>query len=351
MKIGIIHTAFIGDIVLTGLLIEGLYQAKHEIIFFTKSKTSQIVQNDERISKVVILNKPQGFKKLVSFKQMVQQIKAEHLDALICPHRSLTTTLCAYFSNVPLTIGFSNATFSRLYTITKPYDQTKHEYLRYFSLIPEILCDRTTLDRIKQIGRPILQPKKLPAPSDIYNENQDYFVIALGTIWASKKYIASYMQEICNSILSEYPTLTCYLTGDKNDLEICENFLKNIKPSHKTRVINTAGRLNIPHFFNIIQHAKFVLSNDSSPQHLTSAFNVPIIVFWGPTSSETGFGPVAEKQLVISHKTLFGHNLPCQPCGTHGAKKCPKKHHLCMKKMTPQLVIPKIKQFLHSLLT
>lgn len=348
MKIGIIHTAFIGDIVLTGLLIEGLYQTKHEIIFFTKSKTSQIVQNDQRISKVVILNKPNNFKRFFFLKQMIAQIRAEHLDVLICPHRSLTTTLCAYFSGVPLTIGFQNATLSGLYKITKPYEQDMHEYLRYFSLIPDTICDRATLDLVRQIGRPILRPKKISTQSNIYNENKEYFIIALGSVWASKKYISSYMLEICEYILSAYPTLTCYLTGDQNDTELCEKFLKNINKSHKTRVINTAGQLNIPHFLNIIQHAKFILSNDSSPLHLASAFNVPIIAFWGPTSSEVGFGPLSEKQLVISHKTLFGHNLPCQPCGTHGAKKCPKKHHLCMKKMTPQLVIPKIKQFLRS---
>lgn len=350
MKIGIIHTAFIGDIILTGLLLEGLYQANQEIVFFTKSKTSQILENDQRISKVVVLDKPQGIKKLFSLKKMVQQIKAESLDILICPHRSLTTTLCAYFSNVQMTIGFENATLSRLYKIQKPYDQNKHECLRNLSLIPKSVCSTEMSARLLQIGRPILKPKSLPMVPEVDNANQKYFVLALGTAWATKKYSVNYMQEVCQSILATYPDLTCYLTGDKNDTPTCDMFVRILPPAYQSRIINTCGRLNLISFMNTIHHAKFVLSNDSSPVHFASAFNIPTVVFFGPTIENFGFGPVADKHLVISHKILFGQNLPCQPCGIHGSKKCPRKHHLCMKKMTPEIVIPKIKKFLQSIL-
>lgn len=352
MKIGIIQTAFIGDVVLTGLLVEGLHQAGHEIIFFTKAKTSPIFQYDRRVSKVITLNKPSGFRKILAFPSMLRQIKHQHLDAILCPHRSFTTTLCAYLSGVKLTVGFQNAALAFLYKMRKPYILSQHECLRYLNLIPKEFCSAKILEHVQKLGRPILRLTTQPAVVRLGQTSLDlktnpYFVLAIGSMWNTKKYPRDFMLEICKHILSANPNLICYLTGDSNDVSDCQILTEGLN-EYATRIINTAGKLNLADFVNILAKSKFIVSNDSSPLHFSSAFNIPLICFWGPTAPEKGFGPLADHQLIISHKTIFGEYLPCQPCGTHGAKICPKKHHLCMKKMTPEFVIPKIKNFLNS---
>lgn len=346
MKIGIIHTAFIGDIILSGLLVEALYRSGHEIIFFTKAKTSLIFQNDKRVSKVVVLNKPKGIRKLFAFKSMVKQIREENLDILLCPHRSFTTTLLAFFSHVKLTIGFKNASCAFMYKIRAPYPPYEHECVRYLNLLSPEIFPKTIVEDAQKIGRPLLQYDF--SVLNLEDKIQDpYFVVSIGSAWNTKKYTKEYFTEICLNILAKNSNITCYLTGDKSESMDCQAF-GNTLSKYADRVVNVAGSSSLFDFAYLIEKAKFIISNDSSPVHFSSAFNTPIIAFWGPTDFKMGFYPLAESRLIISHEHIFGVNLPCQPCGSHGAQMCPKKHHLCMKKLTPNLVIPKIEKFLNS---
>lgn len=353
MKIGIFHTAFIGDIVLCGLLIEALHHAGHEIVFFTKPHLTPIYNDDLRIQKVVHIKKQAGLRKILAIQTIANQIRSEKCDVLIVPHRSATSSLCAKLSRVPVTIGFENAVLSFLYKITVPFSQNKHECVRYLALASEGLIQHEEISQYEKIGRPFLRYKE----SAFENFNQkfknldilqkDFFIIAPGSVWATKKYPIASWVDVAVECLTKNPNFYCALCGgtsDKKDIlefmELLKNKAQNLnlKDDISKRVVNTCEMFSLSEFAIFISRAKCVLSNDSSPTHFASAFNIPVVTVFGPTVPAFGFGPTSEKRTALVFIDEKGNKLFCQPCSIHGQKKCPLGHHRCMKDLKPETV-------------
>ena len=84
----------------------------------------------------------------------------------------------------------------------------------------------------------------------------------------------------------------------------------------------------------LTKRASLVVSNDSAPIHITSAFpNTRIIGIFGPTVKEFGFFPWSKNSKVFEIDGLY-----CRPCAIHGGNSCPEKHFRCMKEITPDLI-------------
>lgn len=357
MKVGIFHTAFIGDIVLCGLLIEALYKAGHQIVFFTKAQTALIYENDLRVQKVVGIQKKSGVKKIFAVKTIAKQIQQEECDVLLVPHRSATSSLCAKLSRVPVTIGFKNAHLSSLYKIQVPFCKEKHECARYLDLASEGLVKKNEILEYEKNARPILQYTKNAFDDfDTKFDNLDilkrnFFIIAPGSVWATKKYpIASWVQ-VAIGCLEKNPNSFCALCGSISDQKEISEFKSlfekkstelNLNSKLRFRLIDTSKMFNLAEFAIFISKAKFVLSNDSSPTHFASAFNIPVITIFGPTVPAFGFGPTSEKHKSVVFLDSKNNPISCQPCSIHGQNKCPLVHHRCMKDLKPDTVIKEI---------
>jgi heptosyltransferase-2 len=382
LKVGILHTAFIGDVILSSLLVEVLFQAGHEIIYFTQKKTSSLFLCDLRVKKVVEINKKKGFEKILSLKQIANQIRSENCDVLFVPHRSATSTLCAYFSGVKKTIGFHNANLSFLYSTNVKFDKNAHECVRYLALC-ESFVDKKILNEGIKLGRPILRYAKNmfddfrkkfsqfyfldPAASPVSSPRDDtlsainstrednpFFILAVGSVWKTKKYPIEHWVEVIFAFLCKNRHLTCLLTGADADREDAFAFLelfqeKCLQHKDENLIFNVVYGVNgfsLFEFGLLTSFAQFVLCNDSSPIHFASAFNIPVLSIFGPTIPEFGFAPTSQNSLIISYANEKGHRLPCQPCSIHGKNICPKGHFWCMNELKPKTVLKGIDQLL-----
>ena len=101
MKVGILHTAFVGDVALCGLLIEALHCAGHKIIFVSNASGCALYANDTRVSEVLKVGKSRkkgflGAKRLASAWQIAFRILDSDVEILLVPHRSATSSLIAW---------------------------------------------------------------------------------------------------------------------------------------------------------------------------------------------------------------------------------------------------------------
>jgi heptosyltransferase-2 len=102
--------------------------------------------------------------------------------------------------------------------------------------------------------------------------------------------------------------------------------------------INLIGKTSLLDLAEIMKRADIVLTNDSSPIHIASAFNKPyIFAIFGATVKELGFYPWSKNSEIIENKGLY-----CRPCGLHGGNNCPEGHFKCMKDIKPEYVYEKI---------
>jgi heptosyltransferase-2 len=68
--------------------------------------------------------------------------------------------------------------------------------------------------------------------------------------------------------------------------------------------------------------------------HVADGQDIPLVAVFGPTGRELGFYPQGPKAAVVEIS-----DLACRPCSLHGDEKCPRGHHDCMNKLSPEKVI------------
>lgn len=86
----------------------------------------------------------------------------------------------------------------------------------------------------------------------------------------------------------------------------------------------------------LIRRSRLLITNDTGPRHFAPPFDVPVVTIYGssdPAWTVTRFSK--ERNVMLK--------LACQPCM---ARTCPLKHHDCMKKLEPSLVLDAVDEFL-----
>ncbi|WP_047393929.1 glycosyltransferase family 9 protein [Cetobacterium sp. ZOR0034] len=334
MKILIIHTAFIGDIVLSTPLIKRIKEVYPEskITYVTTPVGASILRNNEDITEIIEYDKRgthSGFKGLIA---LGRRLRYENFNLVLTPHRYLRSSILSWLTRSPKRIGYDTASGAILFTDKVKYDKEKHEVEKLLSFMGEI-------PKNSREDYPIeLYPSK--KDTEIINriweenglENEDVIAIAPGSKWFTKKWPLEYFNKVIDLLIENNKKVI--VIGGKDEM-----FL-NVHTSKG--VIDLRGKTTLLELAEVLRRVRVVLTNDSSPIHIASAFkNTRIIALFGPTVKEFGFFPWSENSEVLEIE-----GLPCRPCGIHGGNKCPKGHFKCMLEIKPEKVFDKILQAL-----
>ncbi|WP_047381228.1 glycosyltransferase family 9 protein [Cetobacterium sp. ZWU0022] len=334
MKILIIHTAFIGDIVLSTPLIKRIKEVYPEskITYVTTPVGASILRNNEDITEIIEYDKRgthSGFKGLIA---LGRRLRYENFNLVLTPHRYLRSSILSWLTRSPKRIGYDTASGAILFTDKVKYDKEKHEVEKLLSFMGEI-------PKNSREDYPIeLYPSK--KDTEIINriweenglENEDVVAIAPGSKWFTKKWPLEYFNKVIDLLIENNKKVI--VIGGKDEM-----FL-NVHTSKG--VIDLRGKTTLLELAEVLRRVRVVLTNDSSPIHIASAFkNTRIIALFGPTVKEFGFFPWSENSEVLEIE-----GLPCRPCGIHGGNKCPKGHFKCMLEIKPEKVFDKILQAL-----
>ncbi|MBI4979741.1 MAG: glycosyltransferase family 9 protein [Spirochaetes bacterium] len=79
----------------------------------------------------------------------------------------------------------------------------------------------------------------------------------------------------------------------------------------------------------VIQQAKGMVSVDSFPMHAATAFDIPLVALFGPTS-EKRIGPLSRNSVVVRNSAI-----DCSRCYR---RTCPYNHE-CMRELSPETII------------
>ena len=90
------------------------------------------------------------------------------------------------------------------------------------------------------------------------------------------------------------------VVGGDADRELAEEILEAAGES----AIDATGQLSLLASAELIGRAALLVTNDSVPLHLASAMNTPTVAVFGPTVPEFGFGPLAERAVVVGNTAL-----------------------------------------------
>ncbi len=116
----------------------------------------------------------------------------------------------------------------------------------------------------------------------------------------------SCFKSIIDNIFDKYSRYSVVLIGSKQEKEYVQDFLNNF-PSDRNNIFDFSGLLSLPELFALLKNARLVISNDSGPAQAASAFNTPLVVFFGPETPVI-YGPLGD------NVRIFYSGTHCSPC-------------------------------------
>ena len=333
MNILIIHTAFIGDIVLSTALVSKVKEKYPDsnIYYLTTTLGKEILKNNPKIKEIIVYDKrgkDKGFKAFISFIRKIRKLK---IDVCLTPHRYLRSSILSLLSGASIRVGYDIASLAFVYNKKIKYDKTKHEVEKLLSFID---------DNTKRYELEMYPSEKDKIKIDTLlkklSNNKKIILIAPGSKWFTKKWPEEYFRILIQNLVKR-DDLLIVITGGKEEKEIELNL--------DSKVLDLRGEITLLELAELTKRAILVVSNDSAPIHITSAFpDTRIIGIFGPTVKEFGFFPWSQNSKVFEVNGLY-----CRPCAIHGGNFCPEKHFRCMREITPDLIENEIYNYISSI--
>jgi len=110
-----------------------------------------------------------------------------------------------------------------------------------------------------------------------------------------------------------------------------------------TNIHMVAGKLKFDEEIALISILDFMISMDSSNMHIAALTGIPTISIWGGTHPAFGFSAFGQPQ---EYSLQVPNNfLSCRPCSVFGNIPCIQNEKLCMKAISPDLVLTQLEKF------
>lgn len=296
---------------------------KSEITYLTTPIGASILRNNPHITHIIEYDKRGEHRGIRGFWSIAKKLKMESYNLVITPHRYLRSTFLSFLTGAPIRRGYDNATASFLYNEKFHYDKNKHEVEKLLSFVPKNEGKRYEIELFP------MELEKNKVDTLLKDRREKLVVIAPGSKWFTKKWPLEYFNQVIRELEKREDT-TVVIIGGK------EERLLNI-PATKNSM-DLRGMTTLLELAEVISRADVVVTNDSSPIHIASAFpKVKILAIFGPTVKELGFFPWSKNSKVFQVE-----NLECRPCSLHGGNSCPKKHFKCMLDIKPETILNEI---------
>lgn len=317
MKILIIQTAFIGDVILATPLIQEAHRCfpHAQLDVLVRKGNEGLLQNFLGINNILIWNKQNNKQK--NLWKLLSHIRKEKYDVVINIQRFAATGILTGLSGAKERIGFKKNPFSFLFTQKIEHDidgeDETHETVRNLRLMKSLGANETV--------KPILYPSSSDYTSVQDFKTKTYYCIAPTSVWFTKQVPAAKWLELISSLQEIDKDTIIYLLGGPSDKDECMAIEEQAKNEN---VRTLAGKLSFLQTAALMKDAKRNFVNDSAPMHIASAMNAPVTAFYCSTIPAFGFGPLSDDNKIV--EVL---NLTCRPCGLHGHKSCPEGHFKC----------------------
>lgn len=313
----VLQTSFLGDVVLTTPLLTWL-AARGPVDVVATPAGAAILDGHPAVRRVVTYDKRRADAGVGGLARIASMLRRERYDTAYLAQGSWRTATLAALAGIGVRRGFDTSAGRLLYTAPVRYRKSEHHARRLLDLAApaDVALPRPTL-------HPSLDDEgaadALLATAPF--GDAPFIAVAPGSVWGTKRWPG-------------YPALVAALPPDVGIVVVGgpddAPHAASIAAAAPARVLDATGRLRILATAALLRRARALVTNDSLPQHLASAMDVPTVTIFGPTVPQFGFGPLASRSAIAEQQG----ELPCRPCSSHGPAACPLGHWACMKRIT-----------------
>ena len=302
MKILIIHTAFIGDIVLSTPLIQRLKDMYPDSVidYLTLPANKSIIDNNPNLNEIMLYDKKGKDKGIRGFFRILKILKEKKYDYAVIPHRFIRSIALAKLAGISKIVGFDVASGAWMLDKKVHYDMKKHEVERLLDLV-DYEGERIPI-RIYPTDENKMKIRNILEKSGYEEATQKIIVVAPGSQRPEKMWPIEKYREVIQR-LSEDSKNVIVITGSKVEKGLPLKFSKR-------NVIDLRGEINLLEFSALLSYTDVVVGNDSSPIHIASGFEKPFVIgIFGPGKRSLGFFPWKEKSNVIEDNEFYENNI------------------------------------------
>lgn len=330
-KIVVIHSAFLGDVALSVYFcdkVKEIYPLA-EITFITTPAASKIVSTFHSVDKVIQFDKRNKDKGLNGIRRFANQF--DDIDLLFSLHKSFRSTLLSKLIDSAYSISYQNSALSFLYSKKVKCQKHLHEIDRDLLLLDPIYDFNVKYEGQK--AKLVFKESDKNIVHNLINKYKpgEFYCIAPASVWNTKRWTEKGFSKLIELIYKTGKKVI--IIGSKNDKDLCKRININNK------AIDLSGETDLAQTMLLMSYSRAVVSNDSAPAHLAGLMKIPVVMIFGPTIKEFGFGPHGENDIIIENKYL-----KCRPCSIHGTNSCPIGTHECMKSIKAETILEAIEQ-------
>ena len=349
-KVLIIQNKRIGDVLISSILANNFKKRfpDSEIHFMAYDFTTGVLINNPNIDKIIPI-KEKELKKLPNLFKKIKEVRNEKYDVILDPYSKFQSRIICKFSNAKITIGNnSRKKLGNLGYYTNPVTLLKEKT----HIAGKAIEDRIQL--LKQIDgftsfdyEPKIYLSEAEKSEKLIPTKNSKKTIVLGVLGSTPQ----------KSMPYEYVAALSDFIAENFDVNILFNYAPNQKSEalkiyelckNKEQVIFEFNAPTIRDFIKIMNQADVLVSNEGGSVHIAKALNKPTYTIFSPYVNKDFWASFEDGKFHQSIHLL--EKLPnlYKEFSHEERKEIEKNPHELYKKLTPEMIIPELNEFLKN---
>lgn len=325
---------WIGDLVMATPILTDLraHFPKASITAMCKQPLCELLNQDPDINELFCFTSPSNsFLRRQEHRNIIAKIKTGKFDTAVLTPNSFSSAWWCWQGNVPRRIGYSASL--RRWLLTDPIRRPKekmHQVDLYKKLLEPLSISHTqTTPRLYVLKKEVEESKQLLYQRG-YEKGKRLIGInpgaayGLAKCWPPERFRALALELLKDGYIVFF--------GDASTFTLVREICKDLP----REAMNLAGVTSLRELACIIKDCDLLITNDSGPMHIATAFNTPLIALFGSTDEEAT-GPYRKPNAVINNHAS---------CAPYFKRVCPIDFR-CMKTITVEEVAKKARELLH----
>lgn len=337
-RILVFNVNWLGDVLFSTALIRNLrYHFPDSFIACViPGRCREILEGNHRLDEIIIFDEKAEQKSLIGILRFIGLLRKKKFDMVFLLHRSFTRALICWLAGIPERIGYY--TRKRGFLLTKKLNAPAFDSLHRIDYYLEVLTQAgiAVKDRFSEL---FIGKDDAAAVDGFFKRNDiragDFLVgINPGGNWYPKRWEKDYFSVLSDRLICELDAKVI-ISGSESDKKLAQE----IQRTMQKKAVIACGEFTLKQFAALSRRLDIFVTADSGPLHIANAAGAKkIIALFGPTDPAIT-GPYPADNAVVLRKAV-GCKIPCYVPGCQDNR--------CMKAITPEEVLGKIKELRYS---
>lgn len=268
-----------------------------------------------------------------STRGIIARLRRERIDVAVLLPNSFRSAAMAWLGGAKRRVGYARGGRSWLLTDRLEAPRDGNKYLPtpavhyYLALAKHLGC---AVDSVRlELATTAADDAAADAAWSALGLPTAGRVVALNTGGAfgpAKNWPEQYFVEVARRLADEDGASVLVLCGPSER----ESARRIVAMADRPRIVSLADQpLSLGLSKACLKRCSLLVTTDSGPRHLATAFGVPTVTLFGPTN-------IAWTRTYHPHALHLQHRVPCGPCQR---PTCAEGHHRCMTELLPESVL------------